>query len=148
MKFLHKKWQKWTGVQFSSRVETIFLECSSLSLRVFSSSLIMIHGYGKLANYTNLSTVFPDPIGLGSECTLILAIFTEFILGIALLLGLFTRLAALGIFSTMCVAALIVHQADPFMKKELAILYALVFLSLMLQGGRRWSLDYYIKKIC
>ena len=56
-------------------------------------------------------------------------------------IGFKTRLAALFVFVTMCVAFLKVHAADPFKVKELAILYAVGALMLIAKGSGKFSLD-------
>jgi len=84
------------------------------------------------------------------------ASFTEFFGGIALLVGVLTRLAALGIGMTMVVAALKVHLANGFFinwsceagkghgyEYNLALL-ALAF-ALVLTGGGAYSID---QKVC
>jgi len=44
----------------------------------------------------------------------------------------------------MLVAALVVHAPDPFMRKELPLLYAAVFLVLVISGPGRYSVDNWI----
>lgn len=44
-------------------------------------------------------------------------------------------------FCTILVAVGIVHWADPFGKKEFALLYMVPFLTLILTGGGRYSID-------
>jgi putative oxidoreductase len=46
----------------------------------------------------------------------------------------------------MLIAAFVVHFEDPFGKKELAILYLLGFVLVMLFGPGKYSIDYYKKK--
>lgn len=113
-----------------------------LVLRV-STGVMMIaaHGWPKLAGYAEKAEVFPDPIGLGSQMSLIAAIGTEAGCSLLLILGLFTRLAALPLAFTMGVALFIVHGSDPWKVKELAAVYLAVYVSLALLGGGRFSLD-------
>jgi putative oxidoreductase len=39
------------------------------------------------------------------------------------------------------VAAFVIHGGDPWKKKEFALLYAVPFLTLILTGGGRYSLE-------
>jgi putative oxidoreductase len=68
-------------------------------------------------------------------------VLSEFVGGLLLALGLLTRPAATFVLITLTVAAVDIHSGDPFAKRELALAYAVVALSLMLGGGGRYSLD-------
>ena len=70
-----------------------------------------------------------------------IAAFSEFAGGILLALGLATRPAATLVLATMLGAALKVHAHDPFSKKELALVYGLVALAVLVAGPGRYSLD-------
>jgi putative oxidoreductase len=80
-----------------------------------------------------------------------LAIAAEFVGSIALILGLGTRLAALGIASTMAVAVAMVHTQFGFFMNwagtqkgegyEYHLLAIGIALALILRGGGKWSLD-------
>ena len=111
-----------------------------LILRVVPAVLMMMHGWSKIAGFSEISSQFPDPVGVGSTFSLILTIFAEFFCPILLIAGLATRLAVIPLFITMMVAALIVHAQDPFMKQEFPILYAVIFLSLFFTGGGSYGL--------
>ncbi len=108
--------------------------------------MLLSHGWGKLFSFSEKSEYFPDPLGIGSIASLSLATFAEFFCSILLIFGLFTRFAAFNLLITMLVAGLIFHAADPFAKKELALLYALVFLYFSIVGGNRYSLDQWFRK--
>jgi putative oxidoreductase len=43
------------------------------------------------------------------------------------------------------VAAFVVHSGDPWAKKELALLFAIPYLTLLLAGGGRFALERVIK---
>lgn len=105
--------------------------------------LLMIgaHGWGKLMNYGTLSAQFPDPLGVGSAMSLSLAVFAEVFCAVAIMLGLFTRWAAVPLVITMLVAAFIVHADDPFQKQEFALLYAVPLIALILTGPGKLALD-------
>lgn len=113
-----------------------------LVLRVGTGAMMAYgHGYSKLMGYSQMADKFPDPIGLGSNVSLIMAIFAELVCSLLLIVGAFTRLAAIPLLITMLVAAFIIHGADPWAKKEFALLYAVPFLTLMLTGAGPWSVD-------
>ena len=111
-------------------------------LRAIASAIMIInHGWPKLMQYQNLSQVFPDPLGLGNSFSLSLAIFTEVLCAFFVLIGFFSRVSAILLTTTMLVAFAIVHGPDAFEKKELAVIYALVYFVIALCGPGGWSFD-------
>lgn len=112
-----------------------------LVLRVGIGCLMLVHGLQKVMGFGQMADVFPDPIGLGSQLSLIMAIAAEAGCSILLILGLGTRLAVLPLAFTMLVALFLVHANDPWKVKELAAVYLLVYVSLFLTGAGRFSLD-------
>lgn len=107
----------------------------------FGGAMFLAHGWPKLSTFSDRLQTFPDPLGVGSPTSLVMAIFAEVICAILIVLGLGTRLAAIPLLFAMLVAAFVVHSADPWAKKEFALLYAVPFLTLMLTGAGRFSLD-------
>lgn len=99
------------------------------------------HGWDKLINFSAKSGKFPDPIGVGSAPSLGLAVFSEVFCAAALILGLFTRAAAVPLLITMLVAAFIVHGGDGFKGMEKALLFAVPYLTLMFTGAGAYSID-------
>lgn len=99
------------------------------------------HGWGKLNNLMEGASSFPDPLGVGPTLSLGLAVFAEFFCSVLVAFGLFTRAAAVPLIVTMAVAALIIHGADPWADKEMAVLYGVSFLLIFLAGPGRLSLD-------
>jgi putative oxidoreductase len=123
----------------------ILLSISLLILRLGSGIMMIVgHGWSKLIHFGDKASVFPDPIGLGSQISLSLTVFSEFFCSIAIIFGLATRLAAIPLIVTMLVAAFIIHTDNPWQKKEFALLYLVPFLTLVFSGAGRFSLDYII----
>lgn len=118
-----------------------------LIVRVSAGSMMLFaHGWGKLANYGERVSSWADPIGLGSEVSLTLAVFAEFFCSLAVIFGLGTRVAVIPLLVTMLVAALVVHTNDPWAKQELPLLFATVFVLLMLAGPGRISVDNWLAR--
>ena len=113
-----------------------------LVLRVGVGTLMAFaHGSRKLGGFAELAPRFADPYGFGSTASLALAVFAEFFCSLALIFGVFTRLATIPLIVTMLTAAFIIHGDDPFGKKELAFMYLVPFLTLLLAGAGRYSVD-------
>ncbi len=102
---------------------------------------MMTHGWPKFLRVWNGNWSFGDPIGLGEPVTLAMAVFSEFICPILLIIGFKTRFFALFPVITMIVAAFIVHLDDPWNKQELPVLFLVGFLAIVVLGGGRYSLD-------
>ena len=108
---------------FPTNPNGVFISVILLVVRIVFGILMMNHGIDKWANYQELSTVFPDPLGIGSPLSLGLAIFGELACSMAFIIGFLYRLAMIPMIFTMCVAFFIVHGNDPFAVKELAFVY-------------------------
>jgi len=114
-----------------------------LAIRLVFGGALALHGLQKLSN----------PFGwMGPEAPVpgvlqFLAFFSEFGGGLALIFGLLTPLAALGVLATMAVAALMAHGADPWVggpgekSKEGALGYFAFALLMLLSGPGKLSLD-------
>ncbi|OFZ51252.1 MAG: hypothetical protein A2381_01825 [Bdellovibrionales bacterium RIFOXYB1_FULL_37_110] len=108
------------------------------------------HGLAKFSQFFQGGEIqFADPIGIGTNLSFYLVGTTEFILSLMVVVGLFTRWAAIPLIFTMSVAVLIVHGAQTFVEKEIALLYLFSFLTILLTGPGKISVDYWIKnKFC
>ena len=113
-----------------------------LVLRVGAGlSLALAHGLGKIPPSDGFVEAtagmgFPLPVVFAWAAAL-----SEFLGGLLIAFGLFTRPAAVFVAITMAVARFVTHGADPFADGELALMYLLVALTLVLTGAGRYSLD-------
>jgi putative oxidoreductase len=124
------------------------IDVALIILRVGAAALMLTHGIPKLLMIFGGDEIqFPDPLGLGMEMSLTLAVFAEFICAILILLGLGTRLAAIPLIINMGVAFFIFHAQDPFKAKELALIYLFLFVILLITGSGKYSLDHYLLKM-
>jgi putative oxidoreductase len=125
-----------------------FRNTGLLLFRLAIGFFMLTHGWQKLENFSTLSAVFPDPIGVGSSTSLILIIFAEFFCSILIILGLFTRLATIPLIVGMAVAAFVIHGNDPLAVRELSLLYLSLYVSLAFLGPGGYSLDKLLEKFC
>lgn len=113
-----------------------------LILRLSAGGLMLVHGLPKLMKLFAYGPIqFADPFGIGATTSLILAVFAEVVCAILLILGLKTKLASIPLAVTMFVAAFMIHASDPFKVKEKAILFLLMYISLMFTGAGKFSVD-------
>ncbi|NBD11637.1 DoxX family protein [Corallococcus silvisoli] len=108
---------------------------------VFGMTLALGHGLGKVTG--DLSGFAEGVAKLGFPAPLFFAwcaALAEFLGGLLVALGLFTRPAAMFAGFTMLVA-LFRHRVDPFAKAEMALLYLTVMIAALIIGGGRFSLD-------
>ena len=108
----------------------------------FGLLITFSHGWEKLMNFTEKAAHFPDPLGIGGSISLGLTVFAEVFCGIAIAVGLLTRLSTIPLIIMMLVAIFVIHGDDPFGKKEFALLYLIPFVALMFTGPGRFSLDW------
>ncbi len=101
------------------------------------------HGVLKLANFADMKVNFPDPLHIGHQWSLSLVIFSEIFASMILVLGLFTRLAALILLIDMVVAVFLFHMAQGQALKsyELPIIFMGGFLAVLLVGPGKFSVD-------
>jgi putative oxidoreductase len=116
-------------------------DLGALLLRLTVGGLFIYYGYGKLANYDQMVTMFGDVIGIGTKLSLNLVIFAELFCGIFVTVGLLTRLSIIPIFITMTVAYFVAHAADPFQAKVPAFTFWCLCFVVFVLGSGRYSVD-------
>lgn len=129
---------------------------ASLGLLVLraGAGLMMLFGHG-LAKWNNFSTLLggkwqSPPLwpfsSLDPKVSLACLILAEVVAAGLLVIGFATRVSAFFFSFAMVVAAFIAHGADGFAKKEMALLYLLAGLVLIITGAGRYSLDHFLHK--
>ena len=118
-----------------------------LILRVGIGSFMFFgHGLQKLLNFGQLWTQFSDPIGLGPSLSITLVVFAEAFCALAIIVGFYTRLAAIPLVLNMSVAFLFVHLSDPFSKMEKSLMFLVVFLVILITGAGKYSVDQWLHR--
>jgi len=115
-------------------------------VRIITGVMFMMHGYQKLFmmglpaitdGFTKMGIPMPT-------ITAMLVTFLEFFGGIGLVIGLLTRLIALGLVVDMLGAIVLVHLANGFFLPtgyEFVLLLMVLSLSLVVGGPGRFSVD-------
>ena len=118
-----------------------------LVLRIGVAALMLTHGLPKMMMLFGDGPIqFLPAFGMSAETSLLLTVGAEVLCSILLLVGAATRLAVMPLIITMLVAAFLVHSADPFAKKELAIIYLLIYSTLLVGGSGKYSIDYLLQR--
>ena len=119
------------------------IDLGLLILRLwFGLEMAFAHGLPKLLKLINGDMTFADPLGLGMGVSLVLATFGEFVCGLLIAAGFFTRLSCIPYLITMLVAAFVTHGADPWAKMAFPLMYAVAAIVLLITGPGRYSLDH------
>ena len=124
---------------------TLMQNLSLLIARLLTGAFMIPHGWSKLNRVLEGNFDFPDPLHIGTKASLICTAGTEFFASILLMLGLFTRISSASLLFTMLVAGLIHHWPDPWDDKEGSLMYAVVYLLLLVYGAGKFSADYLVK---
>ena len=129
-----------------------------LALRVMIGLMMFIgHGLPKLQGFSSIKKWYvPDFFPLhymSPSVSLVATIIAELGASALIILGLATRTAAFVLGFAMVVAAFGVHGADPWFMgpgvpaaKEMALLYLIPMIAIILAGGGAFSLDAAIHK--
>ena len=112
-----------------------------LLLRLGVGILMMWHGYDKLVHFSEYQDKFMNFMGMGRTLSLAMVVFAEFFCSLFLIIGLFTRLATIPLIIAMCVVLFKVNDGNVFGKAENIPLYLLCFLTLLIIGPGRISVD-------
>lgn len=127
--------------------QTTYNDLGLLVLRLFLGlAMLFAHGIGKWGRLFGEEDIkFADPFGIGAIPSLALAVLAEVICSILLVVGLLTRWALVPLVITMLVAAFVVHGSDGFGGMEKALLFGVGYVTLLLTGPGKFSMDYFLK---
>ncbi|MBZ5856117.1 DoxX family protein [Flavihumibacter profundi] len=126
---------------FNVNHNTAISDIAVLLLRILIAALMLSHGIPKFASLLSGNVQFPALFGLDATSSLSIAVFSEVFCSLLILIGFGTRLAVIPLIITMLVAVFYIHAADPFAIKELAVLYLVAYIILLLKGSGKYSID-------
>jgi len=126
----------------SESLNSIYSNLALLGLRLFAGlTMAFAHGQGKMPP-EDMFVGYLESMGLPFPILLAwLAALSEFVGGILVAIGFLTRPAALALVVTMLVAAFMAHAADPFAKKEMALLFTSIFAYIFVAGAGKFAVD-------
>ncbi|MEM5294092.1 DoxX family protein [Burkholderia sp. JPY481] len=112
-----------------------------LFLRVSASVLLLIvHGLPKVLHIGAQLGAIEDPLHLGSAFTLAFAIFAEVVCPVLMIVGVFTRLAALPILVVTVVALTLVHPDWSLEQAQFAWMLLILFGTVAIGGAGRYRI--------
>jgi len=130
----------------STKYSAASFNVAMLILRVVLGLILVSHGYSKLVKFPGLKDKFMNFLQLGSTTSLVLIIFAEFFCGILIILGMFTRLAAIPIIIGMAVVFFVASNAHLFAEGERGGMYLAAAIALLLVGPGKVSVDGMMQK--
>lgn len=125
----------------STSYTTFSFNTAMLLLRFALGILMIVHGYDKLVHFNAYRANFYNFLHLGQTVSISLSIFAEFFCALFLMIGLFTRLTVIPLIINMIVAVFFVHNSDFFGQGEKATLFLAGFLTILLLGPGKASVD-------
>lgn len=128
---------KLTSIKYSQGA----FNAGMLILRLAGGILLMKHGYDKLVNFDGTAQSMPSLFGIGKTTTAVLVIFSEFFCALFVALGLFTRLAVVPIIFNMAYIVFVLKRGDAFNEGHLASVFLAIFISILLMGPGKISVD-------
>ncbi len=144
--------------KLSQRAPELLQDLGLLGLRLFAGQEFLLAGWTKLAGGLQApewfaALAFPFPHGLlGPQLNWLVAGALELLLGAALILGLGSRLAALGLLYITYVAVYTVHfdlgwagwnqiETEQGLGYKVPLMLGLMLLAVLTQGGGQYALD-------
>ena len=116
-------------------------------VRITIACFMLTHGLPKLTMLMGDQPIqFADPFGVGQTTSLVLTIIAEVVCSFLIIIGLLTRIAAIPLIIAMAVAFFYIHMEDDFATREMAGLYLISFILLLITGPGRYSFDNLISK--
>ena len=97
-----------------------------------------------MGSFSELSSSFPDPLGIGNQLSLSLVIFGELVCSLGFIFGLLYRLTMIPMIFTMGIAFFVFHRQDPFVIKELSFNYLVVYLIMYITGPGKYTIDRFL----
>jgi len=118
-----------------------------LVLRIAFAGVLVMHGWQKLTHFDATVQQF-ESMDVGGTVAAALSVFAEFFCALGVVVGLLYRLALIPLIINMSVAFFIVHGAKLMGEGngELAFLYLVVFVVLIVAGSGKYALDRFLSK--
>lgn len=114
---------------------------ATLFLRLFIGAILFTQAITKSQQYPFLEGEYPSIGGLSAAEVVSLVGVVEVVAGVMITVGFLTRLTAAVMAVVMLGAALLFFPHQSFDEGELKVVYAGIYITLLISGGGRYSLD-------
>lgn len=111
-----------------------------------ATELIVVHGLKKIGIGVAVAEVIPNPLGFPEALNSFIAIAANVYLPVLVVLGLFTRLAALPALAVTATGYFIMHGHDSLIERDIPFMFSVALLTIVMLGGGKYSLDSYLGK--
>ncbi len=112
-----------------------------LFLRLFVATLLFTQAITKSQDYLLIENQYPSIWGITSDQVVTIVGLLELGAGVLLAIGLFTRVASAVMVVVMFGAAFLFFPGQTFAQAELHVVYAGIYIFLLIVGAGRFSLD-------
>lgn len=124
-----------------------YFHAAMLLFRVgVSLQLMLVHGFKKVGIGVDTAEQIPNPLNLPETINEYFAIGSNLIAPVFIIIGLFTRIAALPVLAVTLTGFFVLHWNDSLLVKDVPLIYSFVFLLICILGPGKYSFDYLIQK--
>ena len=113
---------------------------------VFAIELMLVHGLKKIDVNGRDAEVIPNPIGFPDWFNQAFATAAMLVFPFFILIGLFTRLAALPALAITLTGYFVVHAHDALAEKDGPFTYSIILFLIVVLGAGKYSIDNYLTK--
>lgn len=125
----------------------ISFHLSMLAFRILISvELMMAHGLKKVGVGVAQAETVPNPLHLPTQLNDLFATSANLFFPVLVIIGFFTRLAAIPILAVTLTGYFVVHWNDSLLEKDTPFMYSVSFLLIMILGPGKYSLDHFLNK--
>jgi putative oxidoreductase len=118
-----------------------------LLLRVAATlEIAIVHGFKKIGIGVAQAENIPNPLHFPEIFNNLFAISANIVFPFFVLIGLFTRLATLPVLAVTLTGYFVVHWHDALLEKDTPFIYSLIFLTILIFGPGKYSVDKFIYK--
>lgn len=114
-----------------------YMDWAVLYMRMFAGGMMLLHNIGKMQNYNELISTYPSLLFINSAATFTIVAVAEVLLSVLIIIGLWVRMAALGMALGILMALVWGGMGSP----ELAFVWLGIYVFFVVSGGGLYAFD-------